>query len=243
MCTVTYVPQKNGGFTLTSNRDEAPHRSPQNITQTNLYQRNMLFPRDTTAGGTWIATSDRNRVVCLLNGAFDFHRHEPPYRKSRGLMVLEAFEYPRLADFTKNYDFCDMEPFTFILSEGEKLIELRWDGTQKYMQELNHQAMHIWASATLYTSEVQQKRVNWFEAWRKEQEDYHPERILDFHRTAGDGDPWNDVMMNRQGIVQTVSITQIINDGAEINMHYHDLVNDNLKQAKISLEGEVVEST
>lgn len=243
MCTVTYVPQADRGFILTSNRDEAPHRSPKNITQTQLFQQDMLFPRDEGAGGTWIATSDKNRVVCLLNGAFVKHQHHPPYQKSRGLMVLEAFEYQRLADFTKNYDFCNMEPFTFILCEGEELLELRWDGSQKYIKELNHQSMHIWASATLYSPEVQQKRVKWFEAWQDKHLEYHPDKILDFHRTAGDGDPWNDVIMNRNGIVQTVSITQIINNGAEIRMHYHDLVNDNLKQAKITLEGEVVEST
>ena len=241
MCTVTYVPRDKGGFILTSNRDEAPHRSPRQITQAELYRQAMLFPRDAGAGGTWIATSDKDRVVCLLNGAFEFHEHQPPYRKSRGIMLLEAFEYQALADFVKNYDFCEIAPFTLILCEEMGLTELRWDGNQKYVQLLNPQASHIWASATLYTPEVIRKRKQWFEDWQMGQEDNGASQILDFHQNAGDGDPLNDVVMDRN-IVKPVSITQIVNDRAEIRMDYHDLVNDNLKQAKIRLEGEVVES-
>ena len=44
-------------------------------------------------------------------------------------------------------------------------------------------------------------------------------------------------------MVQTVSITNIINTQDSISMHYYDLVNEGFKQAKISLEGEVVESS
>jgi hypothetical protein len=201
----------------------------------------MLFPRDTGAGGTWMATSDKDRVVCLLNGAFQYHEHQPPYRKSRGLMLLEAFEYQALADFAKNYDFCEIEPFTLILCERMVLTELRWDGAQKYIQRLDPQARHIWASATLYTPEVIRKRKQWFEDWQIDQEHNSASQILDFHQNAGDGDSWNDVVMDRS-YVKTVSITQVVNDRREIRMDYHDLVNDNFKQAKITLKGEVVES-
>ncbi|HKK77283.1 MAG TPA: NRDE family protein [Saprospiraceae bacterium] len=241
MCTVTYVPQKKG-FILTSNRDEAPHRSPREITEKNMYGQGTLFPRDTEAGGTWIATSDKNRVVCLLNGAFRYHRHDPPYRKSRGLILLEAFEYQALADFAKNYDFCKIEPFTLILCEQMALTELRWDGTRRHVKVLDPQEKHLWASATLYSPKVIQKRKQWFKAWQNQVVQAGPPQIMDFHRNAGEGDAWNDVVMNRGGFVQTVSITQIINDYSEIRMDYYDLVNDNFKQAKITLEGEVVES-
>lgn len=242
MCTVTFVPQKRG-YILTSNRDEAPQRSPQEISHTTLYQQSMIFPRDTQAGGTWIAASDKNRVICVLNGAFRYHKHEPPYRKSRGLMLLEAFEYQSLVDFIKNYDFCKIEPFTLILCEQRALTELRWDGSQKYVQVLDPKEKHLWASATLYSAEAIKKRRQWFEQWQRKLKNPGSSQIIDFHKYAGEGDPWNDVVMNRGGLVQTVSITQVANDHSEIRMDYHDLLNDNLKQAKITLEGEVVEST
>lgn len=243
MCTVTFVPQKGGGFLLTSNRDEQASRSPQNITTATLYGQQMLFPRDTEAGGTWIAASGQNKVVCLLNGAFKFHQRRPPYRKSRGIMVLECFEYNALSDFAESYNFEGLEPFTFVLIDQGELAELRWDGSQKYYKKLATDHLHIWSSATLYDANAQKRREEWFEEWKKTQENYNLSSILDFHKHAGDGDPWNDVIMNRLGMVQTVSITNVISNQNGIAMHYHDLVNQAIKKAKINLEGEVVESS
>ena len=51
------------------------------------------------------------------------------------------------------------------------------------------------------------------------------EEILDFHQFTGDGDSHNDLMMNRDGQVFTVSITGLelrANDGL---MKYIDLKN------------------
>jgi hypothetical protein len=121
------------------------------------------------------------------------------------------------------------------------MMELRWDGSQKYVQILDSKARHIWASATLYTPTVIRKRKQWFAQWQDRHQTHSAAEILHFHKNAGDGDPRNDVVMDRE-VVKTVSITQIVNDRTEIRMDYHDLVNDNLKQAKITLEGEVVES-
>ncbi|MEO0339976.1 MAG: NRDE family protein, partial [Bacteroidota bacterium] len=89
MCTVTFIPQQGQDFILSSNRDEQASRSPQGLSRIDQFQKELLFPRDTEAGGTWIAASNKDQVVCLLNGAFELHHRQPPYRKSRGIMVLE----------------------------------------------------------------------------------------------------------------------------------------------------------
>ena len=99
MCTVTYLPQGNDHFLLTSNRDEMPSRSPRSITVSEFAGQKLAFPRDEMAGGTWLAVSDHNRLACLLNGAFERHDRNPPYRMSRGVMVLEYFTYRDTADF------------------------------------------------------------------------------------------------------------------------------------------------
>ena len=104
MCTVTYIPNKDG-FILTSNRDENAARSPKNITRIDQNGTELVFPRDTTAGGTWIAVSETNRMVCVLNGAFDKHKHRPPYRRSRGLLVLDFFNFPNAESFFEEVDF------------------------------------------------------------------------------------------------------------------------------------------
>ena len=48
--------------------------------------------------------------------------------------------------------------------------------------------------------------------------------------------------MNRGGIVRTVSITSIVKEDTYMDMQYHDLLNNKMKQIKIGLQGEVVGS-
>ena len=213
------------------------------ITVTEAHQQALAFPRDTAAGGTWIAVSSRDKLVCLLNGAFEKHERKASYRRSRGLMALDFFAFQRATDFFDQYQFAGMEPFTMIIYESGALYDLRWDEEEKHIQPLNTADFHIWSSATLYGPEIRQKRVRWFEQWRGEHPGpYRREDLLDFHRNAGEGDPWNDVIMTRNGLVQTVSITSIEKRPAEMDMHYYDLLNHQTKNAKIKLQGEVLGS-
>jgi uncharacterized protein with NRDE domain len=88
MCTVSFV--RCGDKTiLTSNRDEEvlrPAIPPKNY---RVNGKNLVFPKDPRAGGTWFAVAENANVLVLLNGAAQKHHWEPPYRKSRGLVVLD----------------------------------------------------------------------------------------------------------------------------------------------------------
>ena len=242
MCTVTYLPRGSGDYILTSNRDEQAARSPRRITRMTEGRRLLLFPQDTRAGGTWIATASDNRTVCLLNGAFEPHLSRPPYRRSRGLMVLDFFDYSGAGAFAARYDFAGMEPFTMIIHDRGRLWELRWDERTLHERERNPADYHIWSSATLYDAHAHRRREEWFRSWRATQRQHDQAAILDFHRHAGEGDPRNDVVMNRDGMVQTVSITSIIRSGREVRMRYEDLLNRQVEQSKMQLNSEVVES-
>ncbi len=242
MCTVTYVPQAAGTFILTSNRDESPGRSPGHLSREQLSGRTLIFPREPLAGGTWIAASDEGRTICLLNGAFELHERRLPYRKSRGLMVLDFWSYPRAADFFKRYDLDRMEPFTLVVIDRNQVWDFRWDGREKHLAALDPQQPHLWSSPTLYGQEARTKRQKWFEDWQ--QQTFRPglPDILHFHRHAGEGDPWNDIVMDRNGVVKTVSITNIVRKTATLEVLYHDLLQEQVKKAKINLRGEVVEN-
>ena len=89
MCVLTFLPTINSGYILTNNRDEALAR-PKAIPpkKYNINGKQIYFPKDAQAGGTWIATSD-DLTVCLLNGASENHIHNPPYRQSRGQLILD----------------------------------------------------------------------------------------------------------------------------------------------------------
>ena len=94
MCTVTYIPSNKDSYILTSNRDESPQRASAEIPKKyKIFDQDIFFPRDPQAGGTWIASSEENYTLCLLNGAFKKHKWNPPYRMSRGLVLLDFFKY------------------------------------------------------------------------------------------------------------------------------------------------------
>ena len=245
MCTVTYLPQATG-FILTHNRDEAPSRASKWIVREKTARgETLLFPRDPGAGGTWIATSDSGKTACLLNGAFVLHQRQLPYRRSRGLILLDFFEWEDPAVFFRDYDFTRIEPFTFLFFEQctakrtvSQVVEFRWDGQQRYLKNLPVNEPHFWCSATLYPKEMQVRREQVFLDWLKVQATQAPissHAITRLHLKGGVGDPENDFVMNRGGKVQTVSLTQVIADEKNARMRYFDLLGVNRSERRLKL--------
>lgn len=245
MCTVSYLPRPEG-FILTHNRDEAPSRSPQNIARAHTPGgESLLFPRDTQAGGTWIASSRSGRTACLLNGAFVLHRRQPPYRRSRGLLLLDFFDWTSADDFFAHYELDNIEPFTFLYFERnagnfgslQRILEFRWDGEQRHLKNLAPGEAHFWCSATLYPADMQSKREAVFHLWLDKQDlgkKSLPGNVLRLHKTGSVGDPENDFVMNRAGRVQTVSITQLILHEKNARMRYIDLLGKNQSERQLT---------
>jgi len=227
MCTVTYCPTPSG-FILTHNRDEAPTRSPNHLSQaTTSLGDTLLFPRDTQAGGAWIVTARSRRTACLLNGAFLKHVHQPPYRRSRGLLLLDFFEAENPNALFTEYNLEGIEPFTFLLFETGGVTELRWDGQERHLKNLAPDATWFWCSATLYPPEMQVLREQVFQNWRTyhiEDAAHLPAALLELHHTGSVGDLENDFIMNRGNRVRTVSITQVIGREDAVEMQYQDLL-------------------
>lgn len=239
MCTVTYIPTRGGGFTLTHNRDEAPARSLYALEQQQVRGGVLLFPRDAKAGGTWIASTEQGKTACLLNGAFVKHHHQPPYRRSRGLMLLDFFDYEEPAIFFETYDLEGIEPFTFLFFQSGAVVEFRWDGAQRYQKNLAADAAHFWCSSTLYPAEMQVKREEVFRRWlaaRSPAKAPDPRAILYLHQTGSVNDPSNDYVMQREGRVQTVSITQVILRKKFSRMRYYDLLGGKHDERLLSLK-------
>jgi hypothetical protein len=225
MCTVTFIPAGDRVF-ITSNRDEKHFRSA--ALPPGVYQHKtgkLLFPRDADAGGTWLALHENGNAVVFLNGAFQNHIPSPPYRKSRGLILLDVADSLSPYDSFDSLNLDNIEPFTAIIRQDENLYECRWDGKTKYSAQLDAGSSHIWSSATLYDDNVQAKRKKWFNDWLQQTPFPDLEDILAFHQFTGDGDAHNDLMMNRNGAVFTVSITGMELKGESGIMQYLDLKN------------------
>lgn len=215
------------GYFLTSNRDEKSTRKkaiPPAIVD--FPTGSLLFPRDADANGTWMALHDRGESIVLLNGAFESHIPDPPYSKSRGLVLLDLFEYSSVVSGFEKYCLNKIEPFTLVICSGQFLYEARWDGSKKHIQQLDENQPAIWSSSTLYDKNIRKTRASWFHEWLKQSPVLSFDSIFDFHQFAGNGDSANDLIMNRNNEHFTVSITSICKREHQLKMIYKDLTSN-----------------
>ncbi len=194
MCTVTFIPKGNSNFMITSNRDEAVSRVTFAPDFYNVDDVKMLFPKDAVAGGSWIGISEKNTLICLLNGGFESHIRVENYKMSRGVVVKELLKAEDLSNAIETFDYKGIEPFTIIAvnwSLGLKATELVWDGQEVYITVLPNKPK-IWSSSMLYTTTMKNKRKEWFKAFSDENA-FERDDMYRFHTTAGEGDKSIDV--------------------------------------------------
>ena len=231
MCTVTIIPKGENDFVLTSNRDEAPNRAS---LETDFYQVNntkMLFPKDEKAGGTWIGVSERNRLICLLNGGFEFHKRHDDYGISRGLVVTYLLAVTDIRIAVDSYNLTNVEPFTLVIIDWNyslKFYEFVWDGSNKHFTELPKKPK-IWSSSTLYTQEMKEERKQWFDEFKSENE-LTSFNAKQFHKHTHIGNSDYGVIMDR-GFVKTTSITQVEKMKDEVVLNFENLQKDTLSSA------------
>lgn len=240
MCTVTFIPNSNNGFTLTSSRDEIASRGITKFpVEKQLKNETIYFPQDPQAGGTWITTSQSGKVACLLNGGFTKHKHTPPYRMSRGKVVLDSFSYGSFAEFGNSYNLDGIEPFTMILIEQNKtntnLYELIWDGSKKHFNKINSTTQHIWSSSTLYNNEIKKIREIWFKDWLIEKGP-SATSLFDFHQIAGDLSDEFNIKMKRKNGPETVSITQVSISLKSITERHLNFISEEDNQIQLPLK-------
>lgn len=223
MCTVTIAPIENNGFVLTSNRDEAPDRLSLVPEVYEIHETRLLFPKDVLSGGTWIGVSDNNRVVCVLNGGFEWHKRKEIYRLSRGIVAQDFLLHDHVYTAMNSYNLLDIEPFTMVIvdwNRGLKFFELVWDGVKKHISDLPLEPK-IWSSSTLYNSKMRNERRDWFNTF-KERYDLSTESLMEFHKKAGENNNDYGVIMDRNH-VKTTSITQVEKRADNVQMRYENL--------------------
>lgn len=229
MCTLTYIP-KTDGFILTSNRDEAKSRKVATFPKyKSIDGKKVLFPQDGDAFGSWIATSE-DRLVNLLNGAWEKYSHQPPYRKSRGIVLLDSYQYADFKDFSANYDFDNIAPFTIVCLDFKKdliMNVLRWDGKERSIETLNPQEPHIFSSAPLYPESIRKEREKLFAAFLQDNEHISASEMVNFHQFGGNENA--PIKLDDNHFVHTISITSVERKDHELSMKYHDLIQNEVK--------------
>lgn len=223
MCTVSFVRIKDAVI-ITSNRDEHIQRKTAAAPAFHqLPNKKIIFPKDAKAGGTWFAAADSSVVAVLLNGAFIKHVASPPYRKSRGLVLLDIIEAEDAFLFFKELELDNIEPFTIVLYQSANLYELRWDGNNKHEKLLDSSGNYIWSSATLYSDEVINVRKNLFDRFIKTEKNITAGTVHDFHN-YNHGDAENGFIIDRQTGMKTFSITQAVVSAGAVKFLHADLL-------------------
>jgi len=223
MCTVTFIPQDNSDFVLTSNRDEALNRVSLAPEIYDLGRAKVLFPKDKLAGGSWIGASEKNRVLCVLNGGFEKHERQQNYRISRGVVVRDLLISENIESSINAYNLDNVEPFTLVIVDWNialRLYELVWDGSKKHLTHLPLKPM-IWSSSTLYNKGMKEERLQWFSDFKSKHK-LTSKALMQFHTHNDPSNQDYGVIMNR-GFVKTTSITQVKKEQDMISMSFTDL--------------------
>jgi uncharacterized protein with NRDE domain len=241
MCTVSYIVQGRDKY-FTSNRDENKQRPTATRPQTFAYKgMKLTYPKDPQAGGSWFVVAENGTIGILLNGAFEKHIPVYPYRKSRGLILLDIFAEAFVLEYFEKYNLIGIEPFTIILFYNNELFELRWDSSQKFIQQLDTTNNYIWSSATLYDAVAMKNRAELFQAFITTQTLLDASLIRQFH-SNNYGDDQNGFIINRENGIQTQSITQAILQADELELIHQDLISQHQSAQKISLQKRTIKS-
>ena len=191
---------------------------------------------DEVSGGRWVGLSEKNRLICVLNGGFTKHEQKQNYRKSRGIVTLDFLSADSIEFTLEAYDLEGIEPFTMVIVDWNvhlKFYELVWDGEAKHVSQLPLEAK-IWSSSTLYNECMQTERYQWFEDF-KGLNSLNAQSILTFHKTTKTENKDYGIVMNRNS-VKTTSITQIEKFHNSCEMYHENLQNNTISSKTFQLQ-------
>lgn len=224
---LSYIPLDNGRFILTQSRDETimrPTAAPP--IKKRLGDVDVVFPVDPKGRGTWIGVSSAGNAAALLNGGGEQHKHQPPYRHSRGLIIPEFLKATDFASFYRSFDFDGLEPFTMITFENRKIFEIVKSEEEVKVTEHDASKPLFRLSYQLFPETSINERSLEFYRWYYKRKVVTAEQVFDYHAFRTYELPHIKKYDTGEHILKTVSITQVISNNRKFQMNYYDAVND-----------------
>lgn len=210
MCILTLF-RNNQGFILTHSRDENLERKPLRVLQSkNIKGQNISFPMDVQSGGSWIMTSPK-WTTAILNGGFEKHIRNPPYKHSRGQFPFLIATFNDAEEYTSSLNLEGIEPFTQIIVDNEtnEAFHFVWNGEQKVFRQIEEDFFHV-CSATLYPKEKKEFVKNQFLSLKSYTSDSLSQKHKDLFWEYNPQLP----------LIRTTSLVQIIQKEDEKTMNY-----------------------
>ena len=220
MCTATYIKDLFGKIIFTTNRDEEAARPTAAPKVHTVNGQNLLFPQDLLAGGTWVAVNGKGRICCVLNGAKGEHQWlGTKAEKSRGQVLLEAFQFSSVDEYFKEEDMRNAHPFTllWIDHQANEIGEIRWNGTEKWLTKIPADQPHIWSAHTLYPAAQRKERETYFHDFVRQSDNQNSTAIWELHQASKSE---QGLLLENSPHVNTVSTTQIIMEADRAEMTY-----------------------
>lgn len=239
MCFVSYVPLGRHAI-ITHNRDEDPMRDATAVAMTSYDDdvwgvTKLLYPQDGLyESGTWICCNNRGTTLALLNGAAKRHERQPPYKLSRGLLLVNMLREDQPVQTIDRLDLKGVEPFTIIARYREELFEIRWDGQNKQITKKDANAVHCWSSSTLYDEAMAAEREKWFRTGYDQLIKPEADAIRAIHLLGGSGNDNHGLVMNRNNIVNTLSVTTVLSSERYITLQHYRFNNRQLLVDRIA---------
>ncbi|MCL3780608.1 hypothetical protein EMN47_09450 [Prolixibacteraceae bacterium JC049] len=237
MCTLTYYPINQNKFILGSSRDVTRDRV--SAISPRLYEKHQaLYPTDPQGGGTWWFSSKKGWSAVLLNGGFINHTANPPYRMSRGQIMLELLNAHCPHEYLNNINLINIEPFTLILFDHRNDVNLKklvWDGEDKHLFELDPTVNHIWSSATLYDPKQALAAKQWFNLFLQNNKTTNKDSVKAFHLDQQNSELKYPIILDSPNHC-SVSFTYIEIDKNSIDFEYHDLLDHSVHSSNIYWE-------
>ena len=208
MCILS-IAKSEQGIVITSNRDEQRTRK-HSLTPEFIQHgtRKTILARDAQAHGTWFLTDNKGRIAVLLNGAFECHVPTPPYRESRGIILLNLFQEEDFKSTFLSYNLNKVEPFQLIYLDKNQSFQCVWDGNQKHLFEIDLTTPQVFFSPTLYTKEQQEVKREHFYTEISAFERLNAEWLLDYHSNHQNLTSDSNFFMSRE-YHTTKSISQV----------------------------------
>lgn len=224
MCSLSYIPRTKG-FTLSHNRDELPYRkSSSELIRKEIDDREIVFPQDLRAGGTWMGADSKGLVACILNGGSKPYLRKLPYRASRGTVIPDLLQIGNIPEFQKNWLSEGIEPFTLIAAHKNELWEFIHNPVEDSWRKLNPEIPHFWSSTKLYHPAIRKARETRFKKWYKQIHHLSSNKIAEFHLSKQINELEGGLVLPEGFPLKTISFCQFEEDENRTSFLYQYLL-------------------